>query len=123
VIVLDASAVIDWLCRPLWDDKSIADFTRAANLFTLRTFLTGGCSGPAAARARSGGFRTARRSGDPGFTRSSRYALSHFVFLPHIWRLRHNLSAYDAAYVALTERLGATLLTRDARLASALPIR
>jgi len=38
-----------------------------------------------------------------------------------IWRLRHNLSAYDAAYVALTERLGATLLTRDARLASALP--
>ncbi len=43
----------------------------------------------------------------------------HFVFLPEIWRLRHNFSAYDAAYVALTEKLGATLLTRDARLASA----
>ena len=43
----------------------------------------------------------------------------HFVFLPHIWRLRHNLSAYDAAYVALTEQLGATLITRDARLAAA----
>ena len=42
----------------------------------------------------------------------------HFVFLPHIWRLRDNLSAYDAAYVALTEKLGATLITRDARLAS-----
>jgi predicted nucleic acid-binding protein len=42
-----------------------------------------------------------------------------FVFLPHIWRLRHNLSAYDAAYVALTETLGATLITRDARLAAA----
>ncbi len=42
----------------------------------------------------------------------------HFVFLPEIWRLRHNLSAYDAAYVAHAERLGATLLTRDARLAS-----
>jgi predicted nucleic acid-binding protein len=43
----------------------------------------------------------------------------HFVFLPHIWRLRHNFSAYDAAYIALTEKLGATLITRDIRLASA----
>jgi len=39
--------------------------------------------------------------------------------LPHIWRLRHNLTAYDAAYVALADKLGATLITRDARLASA----
>jgi predicted nucleic acid-binding protein len=43
----------------------------------------------------------------------------HSVLLPRIWQLRHNLSAYDAAYVALPEKLGATLLTRDARLASA----
>ena len=43
----------------------------------------------------------------------------HFIFLPHIWRLRHNLSAYDAAYVVLAEELGATLLTRDHHLASA----
>jgi predicted nucleic acid-binding protein len=43
----------------------------------------------------------------------------HFVFLPRIWRLRDNFSAYDAAYVTLAQQLGATLLTRDARLASA----
>jgi predicted nucleic acid-binding protein len=43
----------------------------------------------------------------------------HFIFLPRIQRLRYQLAAYDAAYVALTEKLGATLLTRDARLASA----
>ncbi|HZS94285.1 MAG TPA: type II toxin-antitoxin system VapC family toxin [Chloroflexota bacterium] len=33
--------------------------------------------------------------------------------------LRHNLSAYDAAYVALAEALECPLLTRDARLARA----
>jgi predicted nucleic acid-binding protein len=33
--------------------------------------------------------------------------------------LRDNLSAYDAAYVALAESLGATLITRDRRVASA----
>lgn len=43
----------------------------------------------------------------------------HFVFLPGIWRYRHNFSAYDAAYVTLAEELGATLITRDPRLASA----
>ena len=43
----------------------------------------------------------------------------HFVLLPRIWQYRHNLSAYDAAYVVLAETLGAALLTRDNRLASA----
>jgi predicted nucleic acid-binding protein len=35
------------------------------------------------------------------------------------WDLRHNLSAYDAAYVALAEAMGAPLLTADKRMASA----
>jgi predicted nucleic acid-binding protein len=43
----------------------------------------------------------------------------HFLLLPRIWQLRNNLSAYDAAYVVLAEKLGARLLTRDRRLASA----
>jgi predicted nucleic acid-binding protein len=43
----------------------------------------------------------------------------HAVFLERIWELRHNLTAYDAAYVALAETLNATLVTRDAALATA----
>jgi predicted nucleic acid-binding protein len=42
-----------------------------------------------------------------------------FVLLPRIWHLRHNFSAYDAAYIVLAETLGAALVTRNARLASA----
>ena len=39
--------------------------------------------------------------------------------LPRVWDLRHNLTAYDAVYVALAEALDAPLLTRDRRLAAA----
>lgn len=47
----------------------------------------------------------------------------HDALLPRIWALRGNLTAYDAAYVALAEALGAPLLTCDARLAKAPGIR
>ena len=43
----------------------------------------------------------------------------HDLLLPRVWALRHNLTAYDAAYVALAEALDAPLLTRDGRLAAA----
>lgn len=43
----------------------------------------------------------------------------HEIFIFRIWELRHNMTAYDAVYVALAENLPAPLLTRDARLASA----
>jgi len=42
----------------------------------------------------------------------------HFILLSRIWQLRQNLTAYDAAYVALSERLHAPLVTRDARLST-----
>jgi predicted nucleic acid-binding protein len=43
----------------------------------------------------------------------------HDLFLSRIWELRHNVTAYDAIYIALAESLSAPLLTRDVRLASA----
>jgi predicted nucleic acid-binding protein len=43
----------------------------------------------------------------------------HDLLLTRIWELRHNVTAYDAAYIALAEALAAPLLTRDAALTSA----
>lgn len=41
------------------------------------------------------------------------------ALVDRVWKLRHNLSAYDAQYVALAQALPATLLTTDARMAEA----
>jgi predicted nucleic acid-binding protein len=37
----------------------------------------------------------------------------HWLMLDRIWALRGNLTAYDAAYLALAEHLEARLVTRD----------
>jgi predicted nucleic acid-binding protein len=47
----------------------------------------------------------------------SRYP--HDFLTPRIWELRATLTAYDAVYVALAELLSAPLLTCDGKIASA----
>ena len=42
---------------------------------------------------------------------------------PGMWELRDNLTPYDAAYVALAELTGATLVTGDERITAAPGIR
>ena len=120
MIVLDASAAIDWLLQTSVGQQiedriySRGESLHAPHVLDLevaqvlrRLVREGSASAPRADQAIQ----------DLLDLRVTRYP--HFVFLPHIWRLRDNLSAYDAAYVALTEKLGATLITRDALLASA----
>lgn len=58
------------------------------------------------------------RLSDTQFTR-----YPHTTLMGRIWELRENLTAYDAAYVALAEALDAPLVTTDARLAQASGIR
>ncbi len=43
----------------------------------------------------------------------------HVGLSDRIWELRHNLTAYDAAFVALAEALGVPLITCDKRLSTA----
>jgi predicted nucleic acid-binding protein len=40
----------------------------------------------------------------------------HTPLIGRIWELRHNFTAYDAAYIALAEATDAVLYTRDERL-------
>ena len=43
----------------------------------------------------------------------------HKPLLGRVWELRHSLTPYDAAYIALAEVLGVVLVTADTRLARA----
>ena len=43
----------------------------------------------------------------------------HVSLADRMWELRHNMTAYDAAFVVLAEVLGAPLVTCDTRLARA----
>jgi len=120
VIVLDASAAIDWFLQTPAGQRienriySRNESLHAPHLLDLEV-------GQVLLRLVREVAVSARRADqamqdllDPQVTR-----YPHFVLLPRIWQLRHNLSAYDAAYVVLAEQLGATLITRERRLASA----
>jgi predicted nucleic acid-binding protein len=120
MIVLDASAAVDWLLQTAAGQRieqriySKAESLHSPHLLDLEVAQV-------LRRLVLEGTTTARRAAeaidDFGDLRLTRYA--HHVFLPRIWQLRNNFSAYDAAYVALAESLPAPLITRDHRLASA----
>jgi predicted nucleic acid-binding protein len=120
VIVLDASVVIDWLIRsPAAKHIESRIFSRHQSLHAPE-LLDLEVAQVLRRLVREDTLSTSRAETaieDLLEMRITRYPPS--VLLPRIWQLRNNLSAYDAAYVVLAERLGATLLTRDARLASA----
>jgi predicted nucleic acid-binding protein len=119
VIVLDASAAVDWLLQtPAGQQIEKRIYSKGESLYAphlldlevaqvLRRLVREGLLSPQRAEQALEDFLNMRVSRYP-----------HFVLLPRIWRLRHNLSAYDAAYVVLAEKLNAPLISRDSRLSS-----
>jgi predicted nucleic acid-binding protein len=120
VIVLDASVVIDWLIRSSAVQRIESRIFSPNQSLHAPELLDLEIAQVLRRLVREDTISTSRAETaieDLLEMRITRYP--HSVLLPRIWQLRHNLSAYDAAYVVLAERLGATLLTRDSRLASA----
>jgi len=120
VIVLDASAAVDWLLQTSAGQRieqriySARESLHAPHLLELEVTQV------LRRLVREGTIPASRANQaiqDLLDLRITRYP--HFLLLPRIWQLRHNFSAYDAAYVVLAEKLGARLLTRDGKLAAA----
>ena len=120
MIVLDASAAIDWLLQTAAGQEiekriySRKDSVHAPHLLDLEVVQV------MRRMAREGTITTSRAEeavGDLLDLRITRYP--HPLFVPWIWQHRSNLSTYEACYVPLAEHLGATLITRDHRLGSA----
>jgi predicted nucleic acid-binding protein len=120
LIVLDASAVIDWLIQtPAGRIIERRIYSRMETLHAPH-LLDLEVAQVLRRLSREGAISDQRADTaiqDLVQLRIVRYP--HLFLLPRIWQHRHHLSAYDAAYVALAEKLGAALITRDGRLAAA----
>ena len=120
MIVLDASAVIEWLLQsPAGSKIDQRIFSRSESLHAphrldvevaqvFRRYV----------RDKTiTALRGQEALEDLGDLPLSRYP--HDFLIPRIWALRATLTAYDATYVALAELLDAPLLTCDGKIASA----
>ncbi|HMM57556.1 MAG TPA: type II toxin-antitoxin system VapC family toxin [Rudaea sp.] len=119
ILVVDASVIVDLLARfrpqpletLLWSNGThlaAPELLDVEVLSALRKLDHAGAIPPR------------RRAELPQLLRALRIRkYAHDLLLDGIWALRDNLTAYDACYVALARLLGASLATRDARLARA----
>jgi predicted nucleic acid-binding protein len=119
LIVVDASAILDLILqRPTAAFLTNRILTETETLHAphlldlevaqaLRRWSRSGEIDPASARRRL-----------ESFLDFSIERYPHTLFLSRIWELRHNVTAYDAAYLALAEALNAPLITCDAALAA-----
>lgn len=108
MIVVDASAVVVGLLNSGQARRALADEPVAPHL--IDSEVVHAIRGLTLRKKISE--KDARRTLDTWSKLSvGRFPLAGLI--PRIWELRHNLSAYDAGYVALAEALDVDLLTAD----------
>jgi predicted nucleic acid-binding protein len=120
VIVLDASAVIEWLLETSRGSKidqrlfSKPVALQAPHLLDVEVAQV-------LRRYAREGIITVQRGHEALEDLSDLpvHRYPHDFLMPRVWELRMTLTAYDAVYVALAEVLDAPLLTCDAKIASA----
>lgn len=120
MIVLDASAAVDWLLQTAAGrqiDQRIYSRNESLHAPHLLDLEVTQVLRRLSRESLISSQRADQAMEDLQDLRATRYP--HVILLSRIWQLRHNLSAYDAAYVVLAEKLGAPLISRDTRLASA----
>lgn len=120
MIVLDASAAVDWLLQTPAGQR-IASRIQSQNESLHAPHLVDVEVAHVLRRLVRDGTLAQRRAdeavSDLLDLPMTRYP--HSVLLPRVWQLRHSLSAYDAVYVALGELLDAPVVTRDSKIAAA----
>lgn len=120
MIVVDASALLALLLRAPEGERVEARLRHAGREFHAPHLLDVEVAQVIRRYAAAGELDEARgRAALADLADFPLHRYPHDLLLPRIWALRHNLTAYDAAYVALAEALEAPLLTLDRRLAGA----
>lgn len=112
IVVVDASAIVDGLLR-------VGDIARKLSWHELHAPVTVDAEVLHGLRRRWLGGLLEGRDGAAAITvfqaiPITRHPVQQLV--TRMWSIRHNVSAYDAGYVALAELLDVPLLTRDRRL-------
>lgn len=120
MIVLDASAAIEWLLQTSKGARVARRILSSGETLHAPHLLDVEVTQVFRRQVAQGAITTSRAEEalqDLLDLRVSRHP--HVLFLRRVWELRDNLTAYDALYVVLAEALDATLLTCDGKLALA----
>jgi predicted nucleic acid-binding protein len=118
MIVLDASAVVDLLIKPTAETSGLRARIRAASTVYAPHLMDAEVTNAIRKHILHG--RIDQLSARRALRRLAVMRVKlwpHRPFLGRALALRDQLTAYDAIYVAMAEATGATLVTRDARLA------
>ena len=117
--VLDASVLVSYYGLKSARQEAVADRLAAGDAFAAPAHLDVEVASALRRLARNNA--TLRDSAPAALMHLASFSIRRTSLAPlleRIWELRHNVTTYDAAYVALAERLSCPLLTCDARLAA-----